>query len=101
MGIFDIRKPRRFHHEYIYYNQRKERLKAVEERAKVSPGMQDASKSAPTDLNERMHGIFIGATRHARRRRERKLAGGLVLSYGVIIVLLVLLAAIWKMLLVL
>ena len=77
MGIFDIRKPRRFHHEYIYYNQRKERLKAVEERAKASPGM------------------------HARRRRERKLAGGLVLSYGVIIVLLVLLAAIWKMLLVL
>lgn len=52
MGIFDIRKPRRFHHEYIYYNQRKERLKAVEERAKASPGMQDASKSAPTDLHE-------------------------------------------------
>ena len=31
--LFQTRKPRRFHHEMIYVDERKERLKLLEERA--------------------------------------------------------------------
>lgn len=32
--LFQTRKPRRFHHEMIYVDERKERLKLLEERAR-------------------------------------------------------------------
>ncbi len=96
MGLFNLRKPRGFRHEYMFIDKRKQRLRAVEDRAKAELGMKDA----PVDKGyERINGLFFNATRHARKRRERKLAGGFVLSYGVIIVLLVILVAVWKMLL--
>lgn len=95
MGLFSIRKPRGSRHEYIYADDRKQRLKAVEERAKAELGMPAAERPDA----ERIRGMFIGATRHARRRRERRLSGGFVLSYGIIVVLLVILVAVWKMLL--
>ena len=34
MGMFNIREPRRFEHKYIYYDERKERLAKIEEKAK-------------------------------------------------------------------
>ena len=96
MGLFSIRKPRGFRHEYIYADDRKQRLKAVEERAKAELGMPAAERPDA----ERIRGMFIGATRPPpRRRRERRLSGGFVLSYGIIVVLLVILVAVWKMLL--
>ena len=36
MGMFSMRSPRRFHHEYIYANDRKQRLEEIEQRAKTS-----------------------------------------------------------------
>ena len=36
MGMFPMRSPRRFHHEYIYANDRKQRLEEIEQRAKTS-----------------------------------------------------------------
>ena len=95
MGLFSQRKPRGFRHEYVYVDERKDRLKAIEGRAKAELGM----KVAVGDGHERLRGVFANATRHVRKRRERKLNGGFVLSYGVIIVLLILLFAVWKVLL--
>ncbi len=95
MGLFRQRKPRGFRHEYIYVDERKDRLKAVEDKAKAELGMKAGGDAG----HERLRGMFLDATKHARRRRERKLNGGFVLSYGIIIVLLVLLFAVWKMLL--
>mgnify|MGYP001775414603 FL=1 len=95
MGLFSQRKPRRFEHRYMFVDERKDKLKAVEERAKAGLGM---GGSAPQGY-ERLRGTFLAATRHASRRRERRLAGGLVLTYGAILVLLVVLIAVWKMLL--
>ena len=34
MIFFNLPKPRRFHHEYIYFDERKERLKRLEEKLK-------------------------------------------------------------------
>ena len=35
MGMFSMRKPRRFHHEYIYADELKKRLEAIDQRAKA------------------------------------------------------------------
>ena len=67
----------------------------MEERAKAGLGMGGSASLG----HERLRGTFLAATRHASRRRERRLAGGLVLTYGAILVLLVVLIAVWKMLL--
>lgn len=95
MGLFSMRKPRGFNHKYMYVDPRKDRLKAVEDRAKAELGMAEDNGAE----HDRIRGMFINATKHARRRRERKLAGGFVLGYGVIVALLILMFVIWKMLL--
>lgn len=95
MGLFSQRKPRPFAHRYIYVDERKERLKAIEDKARAELGMKNDRQGG----HEQLRGMFFNATRHARRRRERKLAGGIVLTYGVITVLLIMLFAIWKILL--
>lgn len=95
MGLFNQRKPRRFDHRYMFVDERKDKLKAVEQRAKAELG----GGGEPPSGHERLRGVFLNATRHASRRRERRLAGGFVLTYGAILVLLVILVAVWKMLL--
>lgn len=95
MGLFNQRKPRRFSHRYIFVDERKDKLRDVERRAKAELGM-----GAPDPhRRDRLRGVFLNATRHASSRRERRLAGGFVLTYGAILVLLVILVAVWKMLL--
>lgn len=96
MGLFNQRKPRRFDHRYMFVDERKDKLRDVERRAKAELGM--GAPDRPE--RERLRGVFLNATRHASSlRRERRLAGGFVLTYGVILVLLVILIAVWKMLL--
>lgn len=82
MGLFNTRKPRGFHHEYIYYDERKEKLRKIEERAKRELGM-----LPPEPLNkERLHEAFVNSTTHLKRREER---GGEAISAKWIIILLV------------
>lgn len=95
MGLFKQPKPRRFSHGYMFVDERKDRLKQIEEKAKAELGMKTEGQSS----REELRGMFFNATRHARRRRERKLAGGFVFGYGVIVALLILLFIIWKLLL--
>lgn len=95
MSLFSQRKPRGFHHEYMFVDKRKDKLRAIEEHAKEELGMRE---SHGYDGN-RMKGVFLNSTRYARRRSERRLTGGLVVNTGVILVLIVLLAAVWKLLL--
>lgn len=39
MGMFNVRKPRGFNHQYIYVDERKEKLTKMEEDAKRDLGM--------------------------------------------------------------
>ena len=95
MGFLNQRRPRGFRHEYMFVDERKDRLKAVENRTKAELG-----RAEPTSpWHDGIRGVFLAATKHARKRSERRLAGGFILSYGVIAVLLVILVAVWKMLL--
>lgn len=67
MGIFKTREPRRFEHQYIYVDERKERLKEIEERAKRDLGM-IPPKEATTE--ERIRGKMVEQTTHLKRRKE-------------------------------
>lgn len=51
--LFQTRKPRRFHHEMIYVDERKERLKLLEERARE--GINSAAPSSDSALRLRLH----------------------------------------------
>lgn len=63
--LFQTRKPRGFHHEMIYCDERRERLQLLERRAKQELGMKVDSKSGAYDL----HGTIL-ATRHEKAHRR-------------------------------
>lgn len=66
MGMFAMRKPRGFHHSYIYVDERKEKLAKMEEDAKRELGMLPEKEFSPEDIR----GKFIEGTTHLKRRKE-------------------------------
>lgn len=69
MGIFNQRKPRGFQHQYIYIDERRERLKAMEERVKRELGV---LPSKETTIEDRIRGKFVEQTSHLRRQQEKE-----------------------------
>lgn len=84
MGMFSVRKPRGFHHNYIYYDPRKEKLKEIDERAKRRLGLLPPKEFVAEDIR----GKFVQATKHVKRRKE---SGRKPVSYGVLITAIILL----------
>ena len=60
--LFQTRRPRRFHHEMIYVDERKERLKLLEERAREE--INSVAPSSDSALRLRLH----QAMKPSRRR---------------------------------
>lgn len=75
MGLFSMRKPRGYHHEYIYVDERKEKLQKIEESSKRDLGMIPPKEFSPEDIR----GKFIEGTTHLKRRKE---SGRKPLTYG-------------------
>lgn len=69
MGMFKTEKPRAFSHQYIYVDERKERLKKMEENAKRDLGMLPPEEST---YEKRIRGKFVESTKHLKRRKESK-----------------------------
>ncbi len=67
MGIFNQRKPRGFQHQYIYVDERKERLREMEERAKRELGMLPEKEAT---AEERIRGKIVEQTTHVKRKQE-------------------------------
>ncbi len=85
MGLFSGgRKPRAFSHQYIYVDERKEKLQKLEENAKRDLGMLPPKEFTPEDIR----GKFIEGTTHLKRR---KTSGRKPLSYGAMIVAILIL----------
>lgn len=84
MGMFTMRKPRGFRHEYIYVDERKEKLQKIEETAKRELGMLPPKEFNPEDIR----GKFVEGTTYLKRRKE---SGRKHLSYGVMFVAIVVL----------
>ena len=81
MGMFSVREPRRIEHKYIYYDERKERLAKIEERAKRELGMLPEEEYNP----ENIRGKIEEGTTHLKRRLEN---GGPRITFPVAVVLL-------------
>lgn len=67
MGMFKTEKPRAFSHQYIYVDERKERLAKIEENAKRDLGLLPEKELT---AEERIRGKFVDGTRHLKRRKE-------------------------------
>ena len=50
MGMFNVRKPRGFNHQYIYVDERKEKLAKMEEDAKRDLGILPEKEFSPEDI---------------------------------------------------
>ena len=66
MGIFKSEKPRAFNHQYIYVDERKERLAKMEENAKRDLGMLPPREEG---YSERLQGAFSAENSHVARRK--------------------------------
>ncbi len=91
MGLFNVREPRRMEHKYIYYDERKEKLKKIEENARRELGMLDEQE--PEFDPERIRGKFIEGTKYLKRRKE---SGSNPIPLPVAIFLIIALALVLK-----
>lgn len=66
MGMFREKEPRRYNHKYIYVDERKEKLRKIEEKAKRDLGLIPEPECDP----ERIRGKFIEGTKHLKRAKE-------------------------------
>ena len=80
MGIFKSEKPRAYSHQYIYVNERKERLAKIEENAKRDLGMLPEKELT---AEERIRGKFVESTKHLKRRKE---SGRKPLTYAFLLI---------------
>ena len=94
MGMFfnSMRKPRGFNHQYIYVDERKEKLAKMEEKAKRDLGMLPEKEFKPEDIR----GTFVKGTKHLRRRKE---SGRKPMKWGVALIIIGALLFIWHYLL--
>ena len=92
MGMFGIRKPRGFNHQYIYVDERKEKLTKMEEDAKRDLGMLPEKEFSTEDIK----GKFVEATTHLKRRKQ---SGRKPIHVGLIIIIIALLIYLWHYLL--
>lgn len=83
-----MKKPRRFNHQYIYVDERKEKLDKMEDKAKRDLGMLPEKEFSPEDIR----GKFIEGTTHLRRRKE---SGRRPVSFGIILLIIALLLFLW------
>ena len=86
MGMFKTEKPRAFNHQYIYVDERKEKLDKIEENAKRDLGMLPPKE---TTAEERIRGKFVEGTKHLKRRKEsgRKPLSYVKLIIGILVLL--------------
>ena len=82
MGMFKAEKPRAYSHQYIYVNERKERLAKIEENAKRDLGLLPEKELT---AEERIRGKFVEGTKHLKRRKE---SGRKPLTYGALLIAL-------------
>ena len=86
MIFFNLPKPRRFHHEYIYFDERKERLKKLEEKLKGKK-----AGELEVDANDKEHCFDFHSCRNTSRRTNNYLLSfiGSIIFIAILAVLLI------------
>lgn len=86
--MFKPTKPRRFNHQYIYHDERKEKLSKMEESAKRELGVLPEKEFDP----ESIRGKFVENTTHLKRRKQSRRKP---VHAGIILIIIVLLLLLW------
>jgi len=81
MFFNSMRKPRGFNHQYIYVNERKEKLDKMEEKAKRELGMLPEKEFSPEDIRGNL--------------KRRKASGRKPVSFGIILIIIAFLLYLW------
>ena len=71
MSLFRQPRPRPFHHRLVYTDERRNRLRNIEQRARQELGLdsvQSSKQPSDSDARQRLKGTFLAATSHTRRR---------------------------------
>lgn len=79
MGMFKMEKPRRFNHQYIYVDERKEKLQNWRRKPNASWVCFLPKEFSPEDIR----GKFVQGTKHLKRRKE---SGRKPMTYGALFV---------------
>ncbi|MDR0994992.1 MAG: hypothetical protein LBL81_01730 [Tannerella sp.] len=97
MGVFsfyNVRKPRQFHHEPIYFDPHKEEMDARKQRIRREMGLEEQAADAE-EYKSRIRGTFIDSTNHLKKSqmkgedaKSRKYKNGKLIIYAVLLVLL-------------
>lgn len=86
--MFTMRKPRGFNHQYIYVDERKEKLAKMEDSAKRELGILPEKEFTPEDIR----GKFVEGTTHLKRRKE---SGRKPLHAGIVLAIIAILLYLW------
>ena len=87
MGFFKQPKPRRFSHPYQYVDERKERIKEIEMRARKELGMQDHESLTGATVK----GSFLHAASHTTQHISKRKAGSWYSEAGLLVLLIIIL----------
>ena len=88
MFFNSMRKPRGFNHQYIYVNERKEKLDKMEEKAKRELGILPVKLFSPVDIRCN----FVVGTTYLKRRNA---SGRKPVSFGIILIIIAFLLYLW------
>lgn len=81
-SLFRQRKPRGYHHQMIYSDERRERLKAMEEQARQELGMSKPSEVKPEDFR----GAFSQSSSQRRRNNSASLLGSMPTAIMIVLI---------------
>lgn len=94
--MFKQRRPRPFHHTYMYVDIRKEEFKELENRVRKNCG-----KDTDCDgCKDNLRGVFTGSVTHLKRRKTGFATACIPLSISSMLVLILILIVICKFLLI-
>jgi hypothetical protein len=75
----------------MFVDERKEKLKAIEDRAKRELSMLPPEEFKPEDLR----GAFVKGTKYLKKKKNREKQGYKPLSTGVVLIIIILLIIVW------
>lgn len=99
MSFFRQPKPRRFHHEPIYYDEHRDRVNRIMEKARRELREESGRERSPEEMRDTferdIRGAFTGDVRQKRTKRHAGRFGFLTANTGAVIVIILVLLLVW------
>lgn len=91
MIFFNQPKPRRFKHEPIYYDEHRDRVRQIEERAAKELNAKENGKISEDEIRN----AFSKNIRERKERRDRFFHGSLMANAAALIIIILVLVIVW------